>query len=123
MELGDNMEFVTGNTWSSFPMDHPFNDTWLLKKEHNEFCERAGINPEDMPFEDLVKARFASDATIWMGFCYSAQGGEKSVGYAFKELLPDATVYGATGKVYPIPYTTHLIVPWPFSRWVEIELE
>jgi len=113
----DDWEAVTGQ------METDPEDSMLLTREHNELMDWMGLDPEDFSFEDLVKDTFAPDATIELTFCYSATGGTDSVGYAFKTLLPDAKVYGATGKLYPIPYTTTVIVPWPFTKWVEIKLE
>ena len=74
-----------------------------------------------------METTFAPDAKILLVYCESAQGGTQSVGYAFKEILPDATIHGYTGKVYAIPYDIKkaywAIFPWLTSRKVEIELE
>ena len=85
------------------------------------------MNPRDFSFADLVKTTFAPDAEIHLNMCESAQGGKESLGYAFKELLPDANVYGWTGNTVAIPINVErgdwLILPWIISRKVEIELE
>jgi RHS repeat-associated protein len=107
---------VTGDTMPHIPP--PINDTLLLTAEHNQICEWMGVDPEDfMTFEELVQASFAPDAEIILDFCYSAQGGESSFGYGFKQLLPDATVIGWTGSIIAIPVTIGDYWYWVVNRW------
>ena len=71
---------------------------------------------------------FDSEAVIELEACYSASyyGEDEtgSIGYAFKKLLPDAKVFGYTGKCAYIPIVRETIEhprDWR-SEWVEIIL-
>jgi len=120
---GKDLEVVTGKLGDN-------EASRLLTDEHNAFCTWIGINPKNYPFDQLVRDRFAPNATICINACYSAKGGTQSVAHAFKELLPDARVYGWTGKIIAMPISITrdkwIILPWPLwtsSELVEIPLE
>ncbi len=79
-------------------------DTWML---------------EDM--ESLIQDVFDSKATIELEACNTAYNS-KSIAYAFKDILPDAHVWGFTGPAYPIPITfLHENCAGSGTIWKEVE--
>jgi hypothetical protein len=54
-------------------------------------------------YRELIMSAFSSNATIQLEGCYTA-AGENSIAYAFKEILPNALVYGYTGPSQPYPF-------------------
>ncbi|HUV85410.1 MAG TPA: RHS repeat-associated core domain-containing protein [Methanosarcinales archaeon] len=74
---------------------------------------KQGIIKLPVNLESVIKENFAPDAVIILKACQSAIG-EDSVAKEFKELLPEATVIGYTGKVWPIGTTK--VVKLPFRR-------
>jgi hypothetical protein len=80
-----------------------------------------GIND----YKDLLAAVFdPCNAVIEIEGCYSAKG-PTSIAYAFNEVLPNASVWGYTGKCQPWPFLWETHEDWiddPNSQWVEVIL-
>ncbi|MBP7053196.1 MAG: RHS repeat-associated core domain-containing protein [Phycisphaerae bacterium] len=113
----DDEKEVTGR----LGIDTSFERTTLLAQEHRLLLEQVGLTTDMFSFETLMQFTFASNAVINCDFCYSANGGHESVAYAFKELLPYATVYGWTGQMWGLPtneeWTEWIVGPAPWPAW------
>jgi RHS repeat-associated protein len=77
-------------------------------------------------YKDLIKSAFDPQATIELEACQGARGNE-SIAHKFKEVLPDAKVYGYTGNaldLYFLDETIRNIKPWgKHGKWVEVKLQ
>ncbi len=77
-------------------------------------------------YKDLIKDVFDSQAVIELEACQSASG-ENSIAHKFKEVLPNAKVYGYTGNaldLYFLDETIGNIKPWgKHGKWIEVELQ
>lgn len=77
-------------------------------------------------YKDLIQNAFDPQATIELEACQSARG-EESIAHRFKEILPNAKVYGYTGNalgLYFIDETIRNIKPWgEHGRWIEVKLQ
>jgi len=75
-------------------------------------------------FRELLQSTFAPGAVIELESCYSAFGS-KSIAHEFKGYLPNARVYGYTGKVWqsPIPGQWESWEGWMYcwtTKWIEV---
>lgn len=77
-------------------------------------------------YKDLIKDVFDSQAVIELEACQSASG-ENSIAHKFKEVLPNAKVYGYTGNaldLYFLDETIGNIKPWgKHGKCIEVELQ
>ncbi|MBU4478870.1 MAG: hypothetical protein KKH34_07290, partial [Candidatus Omnitrophica bacterium] len=75
-------------------------------------------------FSTIITKSFEQNAVIQLEGCYTAFGNN-SIAHEFKNILPDAHVFGYTGPAKPWFFLIDETWPefWNGSEWIEIREE